>query len=304
MSANKKIWLFLNPIYWPAWFGLGLLWLITRLPYRAQIKVGAGLGRLLYLLPSKLKKITQINIDLCYPTLTPAERKQMVKKSFASVAIGLIEAGMAWWLPDDKLHILYKVHGYEHIEKALAKGKGIILLSPHFTCLEIIGRLLGMHYTFGVMYRPHKKALIAYIHEHFRKKHYVNYIPSHSVHQLLTALKQNMPIWYAYDIDGGRRNSVFAPFFGIPTASLTAVSRIVKLTDAEVVPIGYYRRDDGTGYDIHLYPALEHFPSEDPIADATRLNQLLETIIRKKPEQYVWQYKRFKTRPKGDKRIY
>lgn len=304
MRFSKKNSIFFNPLYWPAWFGLGLLWLITHLPYRWQIKIGAGLGRLLYLIPSQLKQITRKNIALCFPNLTRKEHQQWVKKSFASVGIGLIEAGMAWWLPDQQLHILYKVHGYEHFEKALAKGKGIILLSPHFTCLEIIGRLVGMHHTFGVMYRPHKKTLIAFIHERFRKKHYVNYIPSHGVHQLLTALKNNMPIWYAYDIDGGRKNSVFAPFFGIPTASLMAVSRIVKLTGAAIVPIGYFRRDDNTGYDIRLYPEVESFPSGDFVQDATRLNAILENIIRQKPEQYVWQYKRFKTRPKGEKRFY
>lgn len=304
MSLSKNNGLLFSPLYWPAWLGLGILWLITRLPYRLQIKCGAGLGRLLYLFPGQLKKITQINIGLCYPKLTPEEQRRMVKNSFASLGIGLVEAAMAWWLPDKKLQILYKVHGYEHFEKAHAKGKGIILLSPHFTCLEIIGRLMGMRYTFGVMYRPHKKALIAFIHERFRKKHYVSYIPSHGVHQLLTALKNNMPIWYAYDIDGGRKNSVFAPFFGLQTASLTAVTRIVNLTGAAVVPIGYYRRDDNTGYDIHLYPALESFPSNDLVEDATRLNAILEKIIREHPEQYVWQYKRFKTRPKGDKRFY
>src|SRR5205823_3719091 len=96
-----------------------------------------------------------------------------------SLGIGLIETGMAWWLSDKKLRGLYRVHGLEHAESAFAKGKGVILLGPHFTCLEVVGRLLSIHYAFAVMYRPHKKALVSYIHERFRKKTSIKYIPRH-----------------------------------------------------------------------------------------------------------------------------
>lgn len=311
MKNMKKQSSLLNPIYWPAWLGLELLWLITRLPYRLQIKIGAFLGNLLYWFPSKLKHITAINIKHCLPELTPIEEKNLIKKSFASLGIGIIEAAMAWWLPNKKLNQLYQIHGLEHVEKAFEKGKGIILVGPHFTCLEIVGRLLGMKYSFAVMYRPHKKRFISFIHQRFREKHYVNYIPRHRVRMLFNALKNNMAIWYAYDIDGGNRHSVFAPFFGIPAASLTSVSRIARLSGAAIIPISFYRRDkcdtnknQDLSYDIFLSPPLENFPTEDLLADATRLNHLLEQAIRAKPEQYVWQYKRFKTRPLGEKRFY
>jgi KDO2-lipid IV(A) lauroyltransferase len=303
MPAVKKL-ILLNPLYWPAWIGLGLLWCITRLPYRWQIAIGKSLGKCLYLFPTKLKHITDINIQLCFPTLSSAQRHLLAKKNFASLGIGLIEAAIAWWLPDKKIHSLYKLYGLEYAEKAFAQGKGIILIGPHFTCLELVGRLIRMHYSFGVMYRPHKKAFISFIHERFRKKYYIHYIPRNQIRQLLKALQDNMAIWYAYDIDGGKKHSVFAPFFGIPTASLTAVSRIVRLSNAAVIPISFYRRDNDLGYDVMLSPPLENFPSDDPATDAARLNVLLEEAIRNKPEQYVWQYKRFKTRPPGNKRFY
>jgi KDO2-lipid IV(A) lauroyltransferase len=298
----KDYLLFINPLYWPIWLILGILWLITRLPHRVQIQCGAWLGRTLYLFPSQLKKITDINIKLCFPQFTPKEHSDFMKKCFESVGIGLIETAMAWWLPEKKLNCLYQIHGLEHAETAFAKGKGIILVGPHFTCLELVGRLIGLKYAFGVMYRPHKKALISYLHEHFRR--FAVYIPRNKIRQLLSALKNNTAIWYAYDIDGGPKHSVFAPFFGIQTASMTSVARIVKLSGAAVVPISFHRRDTDYGYDLILEPALSNFPSEDPVADATRLNAILEKAILEKPEQYVWQYKRFKTRPPGEKRYY
>jgi Kdo2-lipid IVA lauroyltransferase/acyltransferase len=302
MAKIKKYMAFLNPLYWPIWILLGILWLMTHLPHHWQIKSGTFLGKLFYLFPSQLKKITEINIQLCFPHLTPDQRTALVKKSFESVGIGLIETAMAWWLSEKKLHCLYQIHGLEHAKQAFAKGKGIILIGPHFTCLELVGRLIGLQYTFGVMYRPHKKPIISFLHERFRK--FAVYIPRNKVRQLFSALKNNMAIWYAYDIDAGPKNSVFAPFFGIPTASMTAITRIIRLSGAAVVPISFHRRDNDLGYDLTLLPALENFPSNDPIADAARLNAILEKAILKKPEQYVWQYKRFKTRPPGEKRFY
>jgi KDO2-lipid IV(A) lauroyltransferase len=293
-----------HPAYWLAWLGLGILWSITRLPHRWAIGCGQALGHLLYCFPSKLKRITEINISLCLPELSQQEQKALAKKNFASLAIGLIEAGMAWWLPDEKLKCLYSISGYEYAEEAFAKGKGIILVGPHFTCLEMVGRLLGMKYSFGVMYRPHKKRLISFIHETFRQKHYVNYIPRHRLRQLIRSLNNNMAIWYAYDVDGGERRGVFAPFFGIQTSSLTSVSRLVRMSDAAVIPISFHRRDDDLKYEVVLSAPIENFPTNDPVADATRLNETLEHAIREHADQYVWQYKRFKTRPPGEKRFY
>jgi KDO2-lipid IV(A) lauroyltransferase len=303
MSQSKKVIALINPLYWPAWVMLGLLWLVTRLPFRWQIQFGAALGHLFYYFPSKLKHITTINIALCFPNLSTQEQKQLVRKNFNSMGIGIIEAAMAWWLPNNKLTSRYTLHGFEYAEQAFAKGKGIILVGPHFTCLEMIGRLLGMKYAFAVMYRPHKKPFIAFVHEKFRQRHYVNYIASNRIRGLLQALTENKAIWYAYDIDAGEKKGVFAPFFGIPTASLTTVSRLVELSGATVIPISFHRTQD-LNYEVNLLPPLNNFPTIDPVADATRLNSLLEQAIRNQPEQYVWQYKRFKTRPAGEKRIY
>jgi len=301
MKKNRSL---KHPIYWPVWLGMGILWAVTRLPFSWQIKFGQGLGQLLYLFPSKLKRVTEINIKLCFPKLTAKEQRRLMKKNFSSIGIGLIETAMAWWLPDKRLLKLVEIRGLNYPLQAVTKNKGVILLSPHFFCLEIIGRLVSMQYTFTAMYRPHKKSLIAFIHERFRARYNLSYIPRHKMRTVIDTLSKGQPLWYAYDIDGGVKRSVFAPFFGIPTASLTAVSRLTQLTGATVVPVQYYRREDNKGYQVNFLPTLENFPSEDWQTDATRLNAVLEEAIRNHPEQYIWQYKRFKTRPAGEKRFY
>jgi KDO2-lipid IV(A) lauroyltransferase len=285
--------------------GLGCLWCITRLPYRWQIQVGRLIGKIIYVSSSGLRHVTEINVTLCFPELTTAQRKTLIKKNFESLGIGVIETAMAWWLSDNRLkQCEVTLTGMEHAEKAFAKGHGIILLGPHFTCLEMIGRLLGNQYEFAVMYRPHKNRFLSAVQARFRKKYRIKQIARHRMREVLRTLQSNTAIWYAYDVDGGLKRSVFAPFFGVPTASLTAVSRITKMSNATIIPIHFYRLEDRFGYQINLLPPIENLPSDDPVGDATRLNASLEKGIRAKPEQYIWQYKRFKTRPLGEKRYY
>lgn len=299
----KKTLTLFHPFLWPAWFAIGILWSITRLPMRRQYQIGRLIGRILYYIPSKIKHITETNIKLCFPNFSQEERDQFIKKNFESLGMGIIESASAWWTTPTRSQCRLTIHGEEHVKSAYAKGKGVILVSPHFTCLEKIGGLIQDKYPFAIMYRPHKKKLIAFLHEHFRQKN-IHYIARQQMRETIRTLNKNMAIWYAYDVDAGKKRSVFAPFFNISTASLTSVSRLAKMTGAAVVPISFYRCDDESSYEIILSPPLKNFPSDDLVADATRLNQTLEKGILKKPEQYIWQYKRFKTRPAKEKRFY
>lgn len=294
----------LKPKYWPAWFGVGIIWLITRLPFGWQIKIGESIGKFLYLFPTQFKKVTEINLKLCFPEFSDQQRETLAKKNFAAVGAGVIESFLALMLSDEKLKKYYKIHNIEAAQAAFARGKGALILGPHFFSIEVIGRLLGLQFPFCGMYRPHKKPFIAFLHREFRKNNSTKYIARQDMREVVRALKNNMGIGYAYDIDGGKERSVFAPFFGIQTASLVAVTRLVNMTGAAVLPISFYRRENEFGYDLYLSPPLDNFPGNSMEEDATRLNATLEASIRKKPEQYMWQYKRFKTRPEGEKRFY
>ena len=172
MIAIKARFYFFNPFTWVIWLGFGLLWLITRLPYAAQKLIGLAIGRLIYLFSPKLKHITLTNLRLCFPELAESAVLTLCKRNFGSLGLGIIETAMAWWMSARRLQkCQVTVTGMEYAEQAFARGKGIILLSPHSTCLEMIGRLIGSRYTLATMYRPHKNPMVAKIQERYRQKY-------------------------------------------------------------------------------------------------------------------------------------
>lgn len=282
-----------------------MLRLAALLPYRLQLVLGAALGKLMYLAIPRRRHIAETNIRLCFPGLNEAEQKELVKKSFRSSGIFLFEIGSAWWASDKNLRPLCHIEGREHLEAAKQQGKGVILLSAHFTCLEIGGRLLSMQTPdYYAMYKYHRNPLVHYMMEYNRERGILGAIERSDIRTLIRTLKAGNVCWYALDQDFGFINAVFAPFFGIQAATLTATSRIAKITGALVVPFFVRRLDDGSGYQLTFLPALENFPSGDDLADATRTNALIEAEVRKAPEQYLWAHRRFKSRPEGEADVY
>ena len=299
---------FLSPRYWPTWLAIGMLRAATCLPYRALLALGAALGMAFYYLAPFRRHIAATNLRLCQTELDPrlddAARAKLLKDNFRATGIGMLEAGLSWWGKPASLRALTHLEGLENLHQALARGKGVILLSGHFTTLEIAGRLLSLHAPFHVMYRAHRNALFETVMRRGRERHYDKAIERSDMRAILRSLKQNMPVWYAPDQDYGRKHSVFVPFFGIPAAMITATARLARLSGAAVVPFIPHRRQDGSGYDLRLLPALENFPSEDEHADAARISKLLEDAIRPQAAQYLWTHRRFKTRPAGMQRPY
>lgn len=296
---------FYAPKYWPYWVILGLLRaIIFILPYYLLLIIGQGLGRGLFLFSKKWRSMTQKNIELCFPELSKAEQEILIKKNFISSGIAIIELLLAWFGSEKKLRPLVHISGIEHLQAAQNKGKGVLLIGVHFLTLELAGRLFALDQEFCVVYRRHKQKFVAFLLEKLLNQHYSSAIERSNLRQLITSLKQGKVIWYAPDIDAGYFRHVFADFFGVPAATLTMPSRLANLTGATVLFSSYYRREDKSGYDIIISPLSQEFPTKDDKADAEYLNKLIEEAVRKKPEQYLWQYKRFKTRPDGEKRFY
>jgi KDO2-lipid IV(A) lauroyltransferase len=293
-----------HPRQWPVWLGVGLGRIAARLPYAWQMACGRLIGQLaLHLMPHR-RHVARVNLSLCFPELSDGERLQLLRDHFGSLGIGLVETAMAWWAPEHRLHSLARVQGLEHLHNALRGGRGVILLSAHFTTLELGGRLLAMRVPFHVLYRQHKNPLFEYIMEERRRVHFERAIPRSDMRSLLLSLKNNMPVWYAPDQNYGREQSVFAPFFGIPAATITATARVARASGAAVVPFFPERLPDNGGYQLTLYPALSDFPSGNDSADARRINAVIERAIREMPAQYLWAHRRFKTRPPGQPDVY
>ncbi len=294
----------LSPRYWPTWAGLGILWLIIQLPFRWQVALGRALGVATMYVSRRRRHIADTNIRLCFPELSSAERRRLVREHFGSVGVSAFESAMGWWAPDRRLRPLVHIEGLEHLQQAKARGKGVILLSAHFTCLELSGRLLSLFAPFHVMYRRHQNTLAEHIQRRNRELRFERAIPRDDVRGMLRSLKQGHAVWYAPDQNYGHKHSVFAPFFGVPAATATATSRLARISGAAVVPFMPTRRADGRGYDLVIEPALADFPSDDAAADTARINKLIEDYVRKAPEQYLWVHRRFKDRPPGSPSVY
>ena len=294
----------LAPHCWGSWLSLAGLRLGVRLPYARQLPLGRGIGRLLHRLLPRRRRIAERNLALCLPELAPEGRRELVRACFESIGIAFFEVALAWWGPDERLQAMGRVEGLEHLERALARGRGVILLSGHFTTLEIGARLLHRHQTFRPVYRASRNEVWDWAVLRGRERHVGQAIDRGDVRGILRALRANGCVWYAPDQDYGREHSVFVPFFGVPAATITATSRLAALSGAAVVPL-FQRRLPGTGgYVVTLEPALDAFPSGDDAADAARVSRLVERWVRACPEQYLWTHRRFKTRPAGEPPVY
>jgi KDO2-lipid IV(A) lauroyltransferase len=294
----------LHPRYWFTWILLGCMRICAWLPYPWLLFLGKGLGGLLRLALPRRRRIANINIDLCFPEKSLRERRELARKTFHSMGISVMETALAWWGAEDRLKKLYTLEGIKHLEQAVAAGKPVLLLSGHMSCTEIGSRMLAFHQRFQAMYKPAKNVLYERMMLRQRSRFYHEMVERKNSRQLLRNLKRGIVTWYAPDQNFGREDTVFAPFFGVPATSLTATARIVEFAGATVIPFFPYRLDGSKGYKLVLGKPLEHFPTGDEIADATRINQLIETAARLAPEQYLWPHRRFRVRPNGEKEIY
>lgn len=293
-AEKVPLYRFLGPRYWAVWLGLGIVRLLNVLPLRPQLAVGRALGRLAWLFSRRDRRIADINIALCLPELNPARRRKLVRDHFASLGCALLETGMVWWADDARLKRLVHFEGTGHLQAALTKGRGALLLSAHFTTLEMGARALTLLGPTSVMYLTPGNALIAELSRRSRGRHTVQAISSDQIRDLLQNLKNNLPVWYAPDQRYTEKNSEIVPLFGQPAASNVATSRLAKISGAPVLPYFPERRADNRGYVVHIHPPFDHFPTDDAVADTRRFHELIEAHARRHPEQYLWTYKRFR----------
>ena len=294
-----------NPLYWPVWFGLGVLYVITLLPYAWMLHLGTALGWLGYTLMPQRRRITRTNIRLVYPSLDNCQTRQLVKECFYSSSIAVLESAWAWWASDAKIKPLLQIEGLEHLRAAEALNKGVLMLGGHYTTLEISGRLLAYERdNVYPTYKPAHNDLFEAMMTRNRRRMNKGLVPSGDMRSILKLLKQQQIIWYAPDQDFGIERSVFAPFMGIQTATLTMSARLAKASGAPIVPFYSERLPGKQGYRLRFAPMLENFPSGDDVQDAASINAAIEQHVRQVPAQYLWGHRRFKTRPRGDKQVY
>ncbi|MGY8812075.1 MAG: lipid A biosynthesis lauroyl acyltransferase [Pseudomonadales bacterium] len=296
----------LHPRYWLLWLGLGLLWLVVQLPYPWLLGLGRLVGKLMFYFMADRREVARVNLELCFPKKSSQEREQLLRENFASNGIALFEMAMAWWWPKRRLARLAHIEGIEYLRDAAAKGQGVVLMSLHFTTLEIGAGLLGQVVTIDGMYREHRNAAFDYVQRHGRERQNrdAKAVEREDVRSMMRSLRSGRAIWYAPDQDYGRKASVFVPLFGVEAATVTATSTFARLGKALVVPFTQSRLPNAQGYKLTIHPPLQSFPSGDDAADALRINQWVEQAVAAQPDQYMWVHRRFKTRPEGVERPY
>lgn len=285
------------------WIGIAILWLIIQLPYKIQLKIGALFGLVAFYTAKREYRTADINLQKCLPDLDAKKRKKLILKSFISAGQGSLETLLGFWASPKRLKKFIHIQNLHVIQTALANKKGAIIFGPHFTSVHFAGRLLNLLQPFGVMYFPPKNKIFRTIFERALPRCYSQAITRDDARGLIRTLKNNQPVLYTPDIDGGKKG-LFVPFFNIPASTVTATSRFAEMTGCAVIQVKYHRREDNTGIDIIFQPPLTDFPTADSYQDALRINLLLADNISEHPEQYLWQYKRFKTRPEGEKSLY
>jgi len=294
---------YLAPTYWPLWFGIGLLRLSVSLPCFIKHRLGTSLGMLMYRLTPTRRRVARINIQQAFPNFSKDEVDSLNKTAFKNLGVSVLEMGTAWFEKDSVLMAQCQIEGKEHLDKALATNRPIILLTGHFTTLEIGGRLIS--YYCGKINSVYKKARNPLFNEimlHYRSLALDNLIDNKNVRGIIRGLKDGYATWFAPDQDFKRQDIVFTPFLGGIASTLTATSKLARITNAIVVPFYPVRLENGKGFKLIVMPALENFPTEDVVADSALVNKTIEDMVYNHPEQYLWGHKRFKTKPDGRRR--
>ncbi len=294
----------LHPRHWPSWLLVGLLRLIAALPFAAKLALGRGLGALAYRLVKRRRHIVEVNLSLCFPELTDAQREAMCREVFAQNGIGLIEIAWAWWADPRQLEDRFDVEGLEHVEVARADGKGVVMIGAHFVNLDLAGLMINQAVPIDVIYRKNDNPVLEHVITSGRQRVFENVLERGDMRSIIRKLRQGRMIWYSPDQDFGRAQSVFAPFFGVPAATLTTTTRLAQMGQANALLIFHYRDPATHRYRIVFEPTDPGFPTGDELEDAKRVNAMLERGIRRQPEQYMWVHRRFKTRPEGEASLY
>jgi len=286
--------------------GIFLIWLLHFLPLGLLARFGEGLGLLLYAFARERRRVARINLRLCFPEMPDKERERLVRCHFRSFGRSVLERGILWWSPQARVQKLIRIEGLEHWQAV--QGKPAIWLAPHFVGLDMGGVRLTTEFSFPMvsMYSRQKNPLFDALLLHSRTRFGSSLLVSRQegVKPIVRAIRQGRPFYYLPDMDFGARDAVFVPFFGVPAATITGLSRLAKIAGAAVVPCVTRQLPGGAGYVLRFYPAWEGFPGEDVESDTRRMNAFIEERVREMPEQYFWLHKRFKTRPPGEKRFY
>ena len=279
------------------WLALGVMCLGARLPWSLQRGLGRIIGAIALRIGTSRRKAARINLELCFPEMSAEQRERLLRESFRDLGIGFFEFARAWWGSATPMRRTVRIEGLELLDGIRAQGRGVLMVSGHFMTLEMCGRLMCDHLPLAGMYRRHRSPVMEWAVKRGRLRYAKAMFTNDEVRAAIRHLKQGGFLWYAPDQDMRGKDTVFAPFFGVPAATITATHQFARLSGCAVVP--FFHRREGADYVLRVGAPLEDFPSNDAAADSTRVNAAIEAMVREAPTQYLWIHRRFKRRPPG-----
>lgn len=279
-----------------------LMWLFHWLPLPALAFMGRLFGRLLFRFGHERRHVALTNLALCFPGMSELERNALARAHFEAFGRSFLERGLLWWASASRLRRLMRIEGLERLD-ALA-DRPVILLVPHFVGLDMGWTRLTLELDMVSIYANQKNLLFnsALLHGRTRFGDSLLLSRQEGTRRALKAMKAGKPFYYLPDMDYGERDTMFVPFFGVPAATITGLSRLSRLGGAVVVPVITRMEEDG--YVVTIGEPWQNYPGESIEADTERMNAFIEAEILKNVSQYFWLHKRFKTRPSGEKRVY
>ena len=293
----------LHPRHWPVWFGIGLMSLIRLLPRRLRNALGEGLAWLYLKKDSNHRLHARVNLAICFPSLSPAERAAMLKSHFVRFFQVILDSPLFWWGSDAMIRKRVRIVGQEEADTAIKAGESVVFLVSHSLSIDVITSRLAMEYKMQGFYKPFKNPVVDWLIFRLRSKRGGRLAArGEGFKTVIRDLKRGMTLFYLSDEDLGREGSVFAPFFGHPKATLAMLPRISSMTGAKVFPVYcHYLPETGT-YQISILPSLKDYPSGDAVKDAMILNRATENTVMICPEQYLWKLRYFKTQLEPDEK--
>jgi len=294
----------LKPMYWLGWLKVSAIWILGKTPQSLGLWLTIPLGALLRQTLGRRRRIAVRNIERCFPSMGAGERENLLRGCFRSLARAVFETAWSWSASTRRIQRMGRVEGLVHVDAARQGGRGVLFVTAHLSCLEIGARLLAMRVPVAGIYRPLRDPVLEWYQNRSRLAYGEAMISKRDMRGTIKWLRHGGMIWYAPDQDFGPDRSVFAPFFGIPAATLVATRRLAQLTGCAVLPMFPAYDSRQRKYIVRIQPALDSFPGPDAVGDLTRINALMEEHIRAAPEQYWWVHRRFKTRPCGEASFY
>ena len=295
---------FIAPKYWPTWIGLFLLRALSLLPLPLIAFIGQSLGLVFYYISPARRRIAHKNISVCFPEFENKTITEINQKHFRLVGQSVLCVPFNWWASEKRFTKVVEVVGKEHLDKAILEGKNIIILAPHFMCLEVGGLILDREHTMTSMYQYAKNPLIDLVLIRGRTRFGGTLIErKEPLRKLIKLIRKGQPFYYLPDQDAGRKG-VFVPFFHELASTMPMLGKFAKMGNAVVITCRNTMKPHGQGYLVELGAPIENFSAGDELKDAARMNEIIADMIREYPEQYFWVHKRFKTRPDRDTNFY